>query len=258
MYGLDLPDRDDSASEDDYDDEDEDDRSAPAEKERKSKSARVEPLGRYGKTAATEELAQAASDVDSEAEGKAVGSDDDDEEDERWAAGQYHVSRRAPGEADSSDDEALELEAEEARRLQKKMKDSLAGEDYGLVGDDEENGDDGMVVGKGGKRSRARAARLEEEDDTPATATNGTEATSTKTMTETEAIAFLLKNHPETLALLDDFSATAERVQNVERNLVELRKSGDPEQEGREHPALAIMELEHRACRPDCLSPPAF
>lgn len=232
IYGLNLPsagsdDEEDQAAEEEQDEEeeylseDEDDvypSSAPA----------AEPKGRFAKTAnPSQDILSDASDVEEEQE-EANSSD----EEETWAAGSYHASRRAPGEADSSDDEALDLEAEEARRLQKKAKAVLAGEDYGL-GEDEEEGEEQVEEVR--KKARGKG-RLEDGD--------GEKEEEAKQWTEEEAIAHLLKKSPETLALLDDFTATAERIKGVEKNL-EIVRLGD--EDGKEHPALAIMELEHRA-----------
>ncbi|BGP58439.1 hypothetical protein JCM8202_004264 [Rhodotorula sphaerocarpa] len=176
-------------------------------------------------------------------------SDSDLEQDhERWAAGHYHVSRRAPGEADSEDEEALELEEQEARRLQRKMRDRLAGEDYGVAEGDEADdfdGADGLASGKGHER-----LRLEEDEDEPAAAkksTTGTSATAPTpdSLTEEESIALLLRTQPETLALVDDFLLTASKLSQVSRDLTEVRAARD--ERGQEHPALAMMELEYQA-----------
>lgn len=262
-------------------DEEEEDVAEPVRgKGRKNKTATAkveEPRGRFAKAAqddddiydSDEEQTDHDDDDDADVVAPALDSDNDedksaagdsDDEEERWAAGQYHVSRRAPGEADSSDDEALELEAEEARRLQRRMRDTLAGEDFGLAEDDDDDAESGSdagakTTGSGfSKRKGRRAARIEDEEDVvgQGIAVKPLETASTQTaqnLSEEEAIAQLLKRSPETLALLDDFAATAERVRAVERNLAELREAGDPEHEGKEHPALAIMELEHRKFR---------
>lgn len=115
--------------------------------------------------------------------------------------------------------------------MQKKAKAVLAGEDYGFGEDDEEGEEQVEEV-----RKKARGkGRLEDGEG---------EKEEVKQWTEEEAIAHLLKKSPETLALLDDFTATAERIKGVEKNL-EIVRLGD--EDGKEHPALAIMELEHRA-----------
>lgn len=231
VYGLDLPD-DASDDEDDAEEEveeldDEEEEEYPSEDE----PAREEPRGRFAKTAnPAQDLpsdASAASDDEEEAE------ENSEDEEETWAPGSYHASRRAPGEADSSDDEALELEAEEARRLQRKARDTLGGEDYG-VGEEESDGE----TEKQRKKARGKG-RLEDSEEQAA----GGKKVEEKQWTEEEAIAHLLKKSPETLALLDDFTATAERIKGVEKNL-EIVRRGD--EDGKEHPALAIMELEHR------------
>lgn len=208
--------------EEEYPSEDEDDvytSSAPAD----------EPRGRFAKAAnPSQDVLSDASEAEEDEEEEANSSD----EEETWAAGSYHASRRAPGEADSSDDEALDLEAEEARRLQKKAKAVLAGEDYGF-GEDEEEGEEQVEEVR--KKARGKG-RLEDGEGEK-------KEEQTKQWTEEEAITHLLKKSPETLALLDDFTATAERIKGVEKNL-EIVRLGD--EDGKEHPALAIMELEHR------------
>ncbi|KAK4048655.1 something about silencing protein 10 [Microbotryomycetes sp. JL201] len=180
-------------------------------------------------------------DDDDDDEREQIEDDEDDEDEERWSAHQYRVSRRAPGEADSEDDEALELEAEEARRLQRKHKTMLAAEDYGIEQDERQDDkrDAADVL-------KSRTRRIEDEQDDSVDATNtGKDGTDlqTQNMSKEEAVAYLLKHNPETLALLDDFTAAAERVKQVEINLVQVRQGID----GKEHPALGIMELEHQA-----------
>ncbi|GAA6055699.1 hypothetical protein JCM3770_001027 [Rhodotorula araucariae] len=180
----------------------------------------------------TEQLAGMASD-DEDAGAKADADEDEDDED-RWAAGHYHVSRRAPGEADSEDDEALELEEAEARRLQKKARERMSRGDYGV--DEDESADEGAV----GREERLRL----DDDDEGVSASKEDGAAAAAQMGEAEAIAHLLKTQPETLALVDDFVLTASKIQQVARDL-EVVRLGDGK--GGEHPALAIMELEHQA-----------
>ncbi|GAA5870635.1 hypothetical protein JCM1840_004822 [Sporobolomyces johnsonii] len=261
IYGLDLPTR--SASPSEAEEEEEEETPAPTRRQKKQRKERKEkPVvdlttkGRFGHTydpkqdqvfdsssgseagsddenaaPAADQLQSTVSDEEDERRKAASGSDDDSEE-ERWAAGHYHVSRRAPGEADSEDEEALELEAEEARRLQRKRIERMRGEDYGL----------GDVEGEdveGGKEDER--LNLDEADEK-----EGNEAeTDTAALTEEESIAHLLKTSPETLALLDDFVRTASKIKQVETDLEVVRESGDGN--GGEHPALAIMELEHQA-----------
>jgi len=173
---------------------------------------------------------------DSDEEKKGASGSDSEEDEDRWAAGHYHVSRRAPGEADSEDEEALELEAEEARRLQKKGAEKLRGEDYGLgAEDDQEEGGD--------KLAEERMLDLEGENEGEGKDEEESKI-DTKSLNEEESIAHLLKYSPETLALVDDFVRTASKIKDVEGDLDNVRKVGDGK--GGEHPGLAIMELEHR------------
>ncbi|GAA5875222.1 hypothetical protein JCM3774_004174 [Rhodotorula dairenensis] len=201
------------------------------------------------------QLGQGASDEEDDDDAgsarKTNGFDSDEQEEhERWAAGHYHVSRRAPGEADSEDEEALELEEQEARRLQKKMKDRLDGaDDFGMAlatgGADDANFDAGMSQGQD-------RLRLEEEDAEEAGAASAGQnkdavagVAAAADLSEEEAIALLLRTQPETLALVDDFLLTASKLSQVSRDLAVVRASRD--EQGNEHPSLAIMELEHQA-----------
>lgn len=233
IYGLDIPGQESDDEQEDYDEdellgeEDDDDEDADHVS---SKPVAEEPRGRFAKAAnpAQDVLSDASEDEEEE---DAVNSSD---EEETWAAGSYHASRRAPGEADSSDDEALELEAEEARRLQKKARQAMAGEDFGLGAEDDESLEDLRAAARG-------KGRLEDSSD--GDVAPRPDSDTKKEWTEEQAIAHLLQKSPETLALLDDFTATAERIKSVEKNLIVVR-AGD--EDGKEHPALAIMELEHR------------
>ena len=228
IYALDLPE---SASEpeDEFDDEEEYDEDNEAEQPTITHTRELSPpRGRFAKS---DDLTQdILSDVDSVASNADASSD----EEETWAPNTYHASRRAPGEPDSEDDEALDMEADEARRLQKKSKQIMAGEDFGFGDAVEEEGE--LELARQASRVGGRledSTAIVEEDLVP----------TTNYKSEEEAIAFLLKKQPETLALLDDFAETAERMKNVEKALAVVRLGED----GKEHPALAIMELEHRS-----------
>ncbi|KDE04742.1 hypothetical protein MVLG_04881 [Microbotryum lychnidis-dioicae p1A1 Lamole] len=255
IYGLDLP------SQDEHQDDEHDDHQGEHEAPAQRKQFKRAPMndtnkGRFSKSsAATDEKERAAdsqdddddddSDENDHAPTKPSDDNDDDDDDDNgadregaqdsddedtWAPGSYHASRRAPGEADSEDDEALELEEAEARRLQKKSKTALAAEDYGL--DEAEDELEGTSTNR---------TRFEEED----VASNANSAQVQVEWTEEKAIAHLLKHNPENLALLDDLTRIAERIKVVETALVDLRKGG--EQSGEEHQALPIVELEHQA-----------
>lgn len=232
IYGLNLPD---NSSEEEAIEEDDDEEvlgeDEDGDEEQTSYPPREAspPRGRFAKDV------DPTQDILSDAESVADAAESSDEE--TWAPHMYHVSRKAPGEADSEDDEALDMEAEEARRLQKKYRGVLAGEDYGFGEEAEDEGELETV------RQQSRlGGRLEDA----ATAAAGLVGDAPVYQSEEEAISFLLKKQPETLALLDDFSETAERMKNVEKALVIVRQGED----GKEHPALAIMELEHRSSLP--------
>ncbi|SCV74729.1 BQ2448_7758 [Microbotryum intermedium] len=260
IYGLNLPSQDEDKDDQDQDDEDHGEEEAPPQR-KKFKRASVDDTnkGRFSKSSATAEEDDADSQDDdrdsdnpdddddaptkpSKLQPRSDDEDDDDgadgeraqdsDDEDTWAPGSYHASRRAPGEADSEDDEALELEEAEARRLQKKSKTALAPEDYGM--DDE---DDDL---EGASTNRTRFEEEEEEE-----ATKAKSAQPQVEWTEEKAIAHLLKHNPETLALLDDLARIAERIKVVEQALKDIRKGG--EQTGEEHQALPIVELEHQA-----------
>lgn len=226
IFGLDLPNVD-SEGDDEEDEGDDDDDEEFEEEEEAYPEPLEEPRGRFAKAL------PAISPTGSPAGSDAGNSSD---EEETWAANTYHASRRAPGEPDSSDDEALDLEVEEARRLQKRSRAVLGGEDFGLG---EEVEGEAVEEVRAAERTKAR---LEDAGEAVVVGEVGE-------MGEAEAIKFLVREKPETLALLDDFREAAERMQGVESNL-EIVRQGDGE--GNEHPALAIMELEHRTSHSHC------
>ncbi|KAI5481282.1 hypothetical protein MNV49_004904 [Pseudohyphozyma bogoriensis] len=234
VYGLNLPSKHSSDEEEEEFDEEDGEEAYDSEDDAPQfiKPPKEEPKGRFAKVhnPLQDQLYDQDSDAsDAEAENKDADSED---EEETWAANAYHATNKAPAEADSSDEEALELEAEEARRLQKKARGAMAGEDFGL-GDEEEEDIEA-------ERQKERKARLEDDE----VATRGQkDAVATEDLSEEQAVAYLLKNSPETLALLDDFTATAEKMKKVEQNLEIVRVPV----EGKDHPALAILELEHQA-----------
>ncbi|KAK4704283.1 U3 small nucleolar RNA-associated protein 3, partial [Phenoliferia sp. Uapishka_3] len=234
IFGLNLPESDSSAGEEEAA-EDDDDLGSEDEEEEDALTSYPTPLpeaarGRFAK------VANPSQDVISDGSDAEDAASASDSEEETWAANSYHATRKAPGEPDSEDDEALGMEAEEARRLQKKAKGLMAGDDFGFG--DEGEGDEGVEE----VREKARkSGKLEDGVDGGA---EGKKEVAGEAMSEEEAIAFLLKKNPETLALLDDFTETAERIKVVEKNLEVVRNGG---KDGKDHPALAIMELEHQA-----------
>ncbi|GAA5834424.1 hypothetical protein JCM11251_007985 [Rhodosporidiobolus azoricus] len=190
-----------------------------------------------------EEEAPAAASEDEAASG---GEEEGDEfaGDDRWAAAQYHATRNAPGEADSEDEEAAEMELEEARRLQKRARERLGRGDFLEEEDEEEE------RGEVGKEKEGRG-RFEADDEgqSKEKKEGGKDKdvlppSAAASLSAPEAIAHLLRTSPETLALVDDFVLTASKVKQVEKDL-EVVRLGDGE--GGEHPARAVMELEYQA-----------
>lgn len=241
-----MPDEDEDDAEDD-DEEEEDDAELDEDEEEGDYNSALpeaeEARGRFAKPASLAQLQDQFSDDDDEpAEKEGEGSES---EEETWGANAYHATRRQPGEPDSSDDEALDLEAEEARRLQKKLKGTLGGEDFGFL----EEGEGAEEIEEVRQRERKKGKL---EDD--AEAGVSTEVPS-RQLGDEEAIAYLVKKHPETLALLDDFRENAQRMTTVEKNLQVVRAGGE---DGKEHPALAIMELEHRTFISSSFLNPSF
>lgn len=107
--------------------EDEEDEESEVMEENENQSSRASPKAAKSKQKAT-------------AKGKGKGKesqlessdDDDEEEEETWGSGKaaYYSSNAAQIESD--DEEALQLEEQEAKRLQAKARDDMNDEDFGL------------------------------------------------------------------------------------------------------------------------------
>ncbi|GAA5988895.1 hypothetical protein JCM11641_002114 [Rhodosporidiobolus odoratus] len=202
-----------------------------------SSSSGSDPEEDVGGEAAGAELAESDQDHQEEAgSGKEPDSDDDEHDgDERWAAGQYHATRSAPGEADSEDDEAAELELDEAKRLQKKARERLAGSDFGIEEDEDDHEEGDHVEG----REKEKKDVLRDDTEEGLGEQEGDQGA--QELSEDEAIALLLRTRPEVLALVDDYVLTASKVKQVREDLEQVRK------EGEDHPARGVLELEYQA-----------
>lgn len=196
----------------------------PQQRKRKEKVVDTRPKGRFAKPARTEEDEDEETgssdddeeeddmvipdvDLPSDDEASAEGSSAD--EDEAWRS--YHVSTKArrrgkadDQEADEAEDEALELA--EVERLQKKARARLIEADFlpfgGAIPLDPTTTSGGHPTTANGEtflvdRSKAPAQTLAFD-------------------TEPEAIAYLLRNRPECLALVDDFKRQLKVLRRVE------------------------------------------
>lgn len=118
-------------------DAEEDDEDIPLPKKRKDKAKEdISGKGRFGKP-----VVDSDDSADESGSGSGSGSGSDSEEEEGWGRQYYAMpsSRREKAgseEYDAQREEDRELEEKEVKRLQRKARESLAAEDYGL--DDEE------------------------------------------------------------------------------------------------------------------------
>lgn len=187
--------------------------------------ASVEPKGRFSKP----DFGQS--------DGSEGESDDDvgsDEEEERWHPNSYHVSRKSGDALSDEDEEDIELEVQEARRLQRKAREQLSDwRDYGLE-------EDGELARDAAADALAGKARFHEDEDD---ADDAAEDDDSVQINEDEAIAWLLANRPEALALVDDLREMSRRRVKVSHMLEDVR--GLPNADS--HPSLSLLELEHQA-----------
>lgn len=127
--------------EDDEEEEEEEDEEMPtlSKKEKAKAKAKNDLLtkGRFGKPIVS-------SDEEDEASGSGSGSGSSDEDEEGWGRSYYSrpSSRKEKedlrGEYDEKKEEEREMEIKEVKRLQRKAREGLADDDWGLVDDAEE------------------------------------------------------------------------------------------------------------------------
>lgn len=206
--------------------EDEEELPQPKRKERKAKRVDDAPKGRFAKAALQGPASSSSSGSESDpvVEGAAavVSSDEDSDGDESSdpdaeAWGSYHVShpttkrrgkRVEPVDA-AEEAENKKLELAEAMRLQKRARDRLKEADFlplaGPVKGDEGDGAEEETVVVMGKGRGVDVDALAKE---PA-----------RFETEGEAIAVLLKDRPECLALVDDFRRQLPVLREMEKEL---------------------------------------
>lgn len=132
VFGLNLPERRDGGDDDEEDYEEEEEEAAPAPAKDKSKKAKAkDPLkGRFAKAALSSD------DEDEDEDGDSDASSDPDAE--GWGRSYYSrpSTRREKEGSDGGDDEKREeermLEEKEVKRMQRKMREGLKGDDFGL------------------------------------------------------------------------------------------------------------------------------
>ena len=138
VLSLNLPRRKDTEEEEEEDqgeyvDEEEMPAVAPKSKAQKKKED-LKTKGRFGKAVESSDDEDLAS-----GSGSGSGSGSEDEDEEGWGRSYYSrpSSRKEKeelrGEYDESKEEARELELQEVKRLQRKSREKLAGDDWGLV-----------------------------------------------------------------------------------------------------------------------------
>ncbi|KAI0669213.1 Sas10 C-terminal domain-containing protein [Trametes maxima] len=190
-----------------YEDDDEDDiddvhhAAAEAAKKEKSKN-KGKGKGKKGKKDESEEEE----------------SEEDSEEDEGWGTKKsaYYASNEQ--EIDSEDEEAIELEEQEAKRLQTKARDTMADDDFGL-----DDVAEGMSETDGVVDEPAQPVVQPLPQDKPS------------------LLRHLEKTNPEALALANDWDDVAHSVFKVQNKIAKLEKE-DPSAL-----SLSMMHLHHQA-----------
>ncbi|EIW59077.1 rRNA-processing protein SAS10 [Trametes versicolor FP-101664 SS1] len=191
-----------AAAEDDEDDiDDVHYAAAAAAKKEKEKKSKAKAKGKKGKKAESSEEESAS-----------------DSEDEGWGTQKAAYYSSNAQEIDSEDEEAIELEEEEAKRLQTKARDAMADDDFGL-GDVVEGlpDTDGLV-----DELAAPAAQPLPQD-------------------KQSLLRHLEKTNPEALALANDWDDVAHSLVNAQAKIAKL-EAKDPSALG-----LSMMHLHHQA-----------
>ncbi|KAJ3875736.1 Sas10 C-terminal domain-containing protein [Lentinula edodes] len=180
------------------DEEDEEDEENEAMEENENQSSRASPKAAKSKQKAT-------------AKGKGKGKesqlessdDDDEEEEETWGSGKaaYYSSNAAQIESD--DEEALQLEEQEAKRLQAKARDDMNDEDFGLEDSIEAN-----VTGGSDHLDAASVPVQPVLQDKPS------------------ILRHLQKTDPECLALAGDWTDSATTLMKTKQKLEKLEAEG--------------------------------
>lgn len=190
--------------------------------EPKTKTSRYAKLGAGSPESSGDSEAAAASqgDSDSDSDEDNEGEGEDEFNDEWARTGGYHVSRKEIARledqaasasskpyVDEEDAQRDALELYEARRIQKEAKDRLSEEDYmnleELDADDAED-TEALQIAKPERRYLPAGLIFE---------------------TREEAIAHLVSKEPELLALVDDFSATSDKLPIIQQTVLDIQKA---------------------------------
>ncbi|KAI0328872.1 hypothetical protein GY45DRAFT_1325725 [Cubamyces sp. BRFM 1775] len=193
-------DQDGAQYEDDEDDDIDDIHYAAAEAAQKEKKKSKKGKGKKGKD----------SDEESESE--------DSEEEEGWGTKKSAYYSSNAQEIDSEDEEAIELEEQEARRLQTKARDAMADDDFGL----------GDVT-----EGLPEAEAIVDEPTQP--------AVQALPQDKPSLLRHLEKTNPEALALANDWDDVAHSLVKTQAKIAKL-EAEDPSAL-----SLSMMHLHHQA-----------
>ncbi|TXT15972.1 hypothetical protein VHUM_00475 [Vanrija humicola] len=204
VLGLDVPSRRRDEEEDEEFEEDDEDE-APLPKQRKAKAkADLSTKGRYGKE-------EVDSDEESEDGSDASGSGSEIDDEEGWGRQYYsRPSTRREKETDDYDEkreEERELEEKEVRRLQRRAREAMGGDDWGL--------DDIEVE---------HAVAVKEDDEAPAP------VAAPETTDRDVLLRHMQAHEPLKLALARDFSLVLRKLKKTARGI----KAMESEAEGEE------------------------
>ncbi|WWD18727.1 hypothetical protein CI109_103181 [Kwoniella shandongensis] len=200
------------------DQEEEDDDEAfedelPKKKERKTKSkADVSTKGRFGKPI---EMSDDDEDDDDASGSGSEGSSDED--DEAWGRQYYsrpsnRREKEKEGVVDEQREEEREMEEREVRRLQKKQREVLGGEDFGLVEDD------GVIV----PETKAVTEEEMQAKSIPAPPSSANPAA---------LLRHLQAHEPLKLALARDFPLIVRKLRKTARGIKKMEEEADGEGE---------------------------
>ncbi|KAI8978801.1 Sas10 C-terminal domain-containing protein [Trametes punicea] len=179
-----------------------------AQKEKKKQKQKKTAKGKKGK----DDGSASASDEEEEDE------EEDEEEEEGWGTKKSAYYSSNAQEIDSEDEEAIELEEQEAKRLQAKARDAMADDDFGL-GDVAE----GLPEADGIGDEPAQPAVQQLPQD------------------RQSLLRYLEKTNPEALALANDWDDVAHSLVKAQAKIAKL-ETQDPSSL-----SLSMMHLHHQA-----------
>ncbi|KAK8858836.1 hypothetical protein IAR55_003066 [Kwoniella newhampshirensis] len=184
----------------------------PKKKERKVKSKPdVSTKGRFGKPV------ESSDDDDEDGSSGSGSGSDSDEDDEAWGRQYYsrpsnRREKEKDGVVDEQREEEREMEEREVRRLQKKQREVLGGEDFGLVEDD------GVVVPET-KAVTEEELQAKSIPGPPSSADSST------------LLRHLQAHEPLKLALARDFPLIVRKLQKTARGVKKMEEEADGEGE---------------------------